>query len=75
MTKTIIFDLGGVFFEANWAEINKELSEKINVPIYPPNTKPWDDSRRIREDLYDQKRIFTTSTCLMGLSSLNKLNI
>jgi len=33
------------------------------------------EPRRIREDLYDQKRIFTTSTCLIGLSSLKELNI
>lgn len=48
--------------------------EMLQFPL-PPNTSPWTDQRRIREDLYDQKRIFTTATCLMGLSSiLNKQN-
>lgn len=46
--------------------------EMLQFPL-PPNTNPWTDKGRIREDLYDQKRIFTTATCLMGLSSiLNK---
>src|SRR3989344_4152373 len=36
--------------------------EMLQFPL-PPNTEPWNDPRRIREDLYDQKRIFTTSTC------------
>ena len=51
-----------------------ESPSMLQFPL-PPNTKPWNDPRRIREDLYDQKRIFTTSTCLMGLSSLRELNI
>ena len=35
MIKTIIFDLGGIFFEVNWEEVNKELVNKVNVPIFP----------------------------------------
>jgi len=45
-----------------------------NFP-YLLNTGTWKDPRIICEDLYDQKRIFTASTCLMGLSSLRELNI
>lgn len=42
MAKTIIFDLGGVFFEADWDSINKELLAKTGVPIFPQNGGRYD---------------------------------
>jgi len=48
--------------------------EILQFPL-PPNTEPWNDQRRIREDLYDQKRIFTTATCLMGLARFKGISI
>jgi hypothetical protein len=45
--------------------------EMLQFPL-PSNIGPWTDPRRVREDLYDQKGIFTTAACLMGLSNISK---
>jgi putative hydrolase of the HAD superfamily len=42
ITKTMIFDLGGVFFEADWDGINKYILEKTGVPILPSDGTRYD---------------------------------
>ena len=35
MITTFLFDLGGVFFEADWEAANKQLYEKTKVYAFP----------------------------------------
>jgi len=38
----------------------------LRFPL-PSNREPWINPVRLREDAQDQKRIFTTATCLRAL--------
>ena len=42
MITTFLFDIGGVFFEADWEKINQYIYQKTGVPIFPLNGGRYD---------------------------------